>query len=49
MAPTAEAVGRSKTEEDHVKSNRNRSDDAAVKMPTVADIGPPSFDDAYKS
>jgi hypothetical protein len=49
MAPTADVVGRSKTEEDHVKSKRNRSEEAAVKMPTVADIGPLSFDDLYKA
>ena len=50
MAPTAEIVDRSTTEEDHqVKTKRNRSDEAIVKMPTVADIGPPSFDDPYKA
>jgi hypothetical protein len=50
MAPTAEVLQHSTTEEDHeVKSKRNRSEEAAVKMPTVADIGPPSFDDPYKA
>lgn len=48
--PTAEVVRRSASEEDHqVKSKRNRSGDAAVKMPIVADIGPPSFNDPYKA
>jgi hypothetical protein len=50
MAPTAEVLQRSTTEEhDQVESKRNRSDEAAVKMPTVADIGPPFFDDPYKA
>jgi hypothetical protein len=49
MAPTAVVVHPSTTEEDPVNSKRNRSDDAAVKMPRVADIGPPSFDDPYKA
>jgi hypothetical protein len=49
MAPNAEVLQRSTTEEGHVKSKRNRSDEAVVKMPTVADIGPPSFEDPYKA
>ena len=50
MAPTAEVLQRSTSEEhDQVESKRNRSDEAAVKMPTVADIGPPYFDDPCKA
>jgi hypothetical protein len=45
MAPTAVVVHPSTTEEDHVNSKRKRSDEAAVKMPTVVDIGPQSSDD----
>jgi hypothetical protein len=32
-----------------VKFKLNRSDEAAVKMPTTADIAPPTFDDPYKA
>jgi len=49
MAPGKTSLDHAPLDTDHVLLEHNESAEPAVKMPTVADIAPPSFDSPHKA